>query len=130
MIKWDELSPRERDALVAEKVMGWVLGNNPLTSMIDTGWIDPVTGSWAKGFSPSADITDAWQVVEKLQEVYLYTDIRTCADFYEVWITDHANDSTTGTFATPKLPEAICFASLKAMGVEIEVKRGGGENNG
>jgi hypothetical protein len=117
-MKWDELSPRERDTLVAEHVMGWKL-DKPYWSEKEV-WVKSGTNyDWTENWSPSTNIADAWQVAEKLQEVYLYTDIRTCADFYEVWITDHANDSATETFATPKLPEAICLASLKAMGIEI-----------
>ncbi|MNW43611.1 hypothetical protein D3C74_208160 [compost metagenome] len=63
-------------------------------------------------FSPSTDISAAWEVVEKLQESHLYIDIRTCADFYEVWITIHREGNQTETFASPKLPEAICKAAL------------------
>lgn len=63
----------------------------------------------------STDISAAWEVVEELQGSHLYTDIRTCADFYEVWIIDHATGKETVTVAHPKLPHAICKAALLAV---------------
>ncbi|MFD1176885.1 hypothetical protein ACFQ3W_11315, partial [Paenibacillus puldeungensis] len=63
----------------------------------------------------SSDISAAWEVVEKLQESQLYTDVRTCLDFYEVWVTVHEDDNQTETVVCPKLPEAICKAALLAV---------------
>lgn len=78
-------------------------------------WKQSEESAWLDCPKYAEDISAAWEVVERFQESHLYTDIRTCADFYEVWITDHANDKKTETFASPKLPEAICKAALLAM---------------
>ncbi|WFB57488.1 hypothetical protein [Paenibacillus sp. BR1-192] len=73
----------------------------------------------------SSDISAAWEVVEKLRESHLYTDIRTCADFYEVWVQippfqeEHVQ---TETIAHPRLPYAICKAALLAVLEEGETK--------
>lgn len=115
---------RELDRLVAERVMNLcvldhVQGYGDGCVLSDIGFDD-----WEKHpyygkiddpelLPPySTDLLAAWEVVEELQESHLYTDIRACADFYEVWITNHATGEQTGTFASPKLPEAICKAAL------------------
>jgi len=70
----------------------------------------------------STDISAAWEVVETLQVSHIYTDIRTCADFYEVWITAppfREEIQKTETVASPKLPEAICKAALLAVLEEV-----------
>ncbi|MNI36911.1 hypothetical protein D3C73_909790 [compost metagenome] len=103
---------RELDVLVEKYVFG-----NQISWMQDE-YSDPVPVAGVHGYiidHYSTDISAAWEVVEKLQESHLYTDIRTCADFYEVWITIHREGNQTETFASPKLPEAICKAALLAV---------------
>jgi hypothetical protein len=64
------------------------------------------------------DISSAFEVVEKLQEHHKYVDIRTCADHYEVWITDWSRgvgteeEVITQTIAHPSLPFAISKCAL------------------
>lgn len=63
----------------------------------------------------STDISAAWEVVEMLQASHMYTDIRTCADFYEVWIVIPPfmkEEQGTETVSSPKISEAICKAAL------------------
>jgi hypothetical protein len=100
-LKWAEMTPRERDALVAEKVMGFVVhphggvwdGKNPATYRTD--------------FHPSTDISAAWEVVEKFKngprdDAY--------HSFYD--------NATMSIYAIT--PERICLAALKAVGVDID----------
>lgn len=79
------------------------------------------SGGRSREWNPAEDISAAWEVVETLQATHIYTDIRTCADFYEVWITTppfKEEEQKTETVASPKLPAAICKAALLAvMGV-------------
>jgi len=104
------------DALIAEKIMGWTkFGIREDGS--HNGWNAPYGySSSAMGYSQI--ISAAWEVVETLQISHMYTDIRTCADFYEVWITIppfQEEVERTETVASPKLPEAICKAALLAV---------------
>lgn len=116
-IKWSELSARERDELVALKVMGW---------RKDHGWdyfADGLTiRTWKessfKRFQPSTDISAAWEVVEELSARGLYLDIDTHPDFYLVDV-QRRNNVVAYSVATTA-PEAICLAALKAVGVDIE----------
>jgi hypothetical protein len=97
-MKWNELSPRERDELIATKVMGW---ENP----------------W-QPFQPSTDIADAWQVVEKF-EPHQITKSKTgfshSDNKYRAIVGKNQNVAYANT-----APEAICKAALLAAGVEIE----------
>ena len=93
---------RELDALVAEKVMGWVPGAGFAN---DTYW------------SFSTDIAAAWQVIEKMLNDGYGTSI---ADGPHGWSV--AFGSTEKPFAdadgdTPAL--AICRAALAALGAEV-----------
>lgn len=97
-MNWNEMSPRERDALVAEKVMGWKRyaavsrGNRVVViaeklgdcwhihsrSQRDPGtWEatdDPLTETWnLKRYTTS--ISAAWEVVEKMREEGLLFEI-------------------------------------------------------
>ncbi len=98
---------RDLNMLVATKVMGWKYNEDYFESM---GEIK--RGPFAEKFDPSSDISAAWEVVEKLQESHLYVDIRTCADFYEVWITDWNMQDKTETIAHPTLPLVIARCAL------------------
>ncbi|KFZ32520.1 hypothetical protein JS44_03405 [Anoxybacillus flavithermus] len=76
-------------------------------------------------WSPTIDIADAWQVVEKLREQDIFTDIRMNSDgkyevsMYELydqdfeWLAIRVSDRNVSL--------AICLAALKAVGVEVEV---------
>jgi len=88
-VKWDELTPEQRDRLVAEKVMGWeakecngAIGEKPnspdgwycLECGYDGGW-----GSSTKheGMPPhySTEMNDTWKLVEKMTSRMGYQDI-------------------------------------------------------
>ena len=78
----------ELDELVAEKVIGWIKGENkngmrgwkcaetgpPITD--DHNW----DGIWVYGSTPeySTDIAAAWQVEEKIKELHLEDDYVNC----------------------------------------------------
>jgi hypothetical protein len=129
-VKWTSLTPRERDALVAERVMGLEVVRNP-----KGGWsIGPADCYDSAGemilFNPllaySEDISATWQVVEKLVSDGWRVDTVSS----EVGGTDvvlscipgarghYCSDSLEGRVTTA--PEAICLAALRAAGVDIE----------
>jgi hypothetical protein len=115
-MKWDELSPRERDALVAEHVMGW----KPSPTLID-GWVlQDGTHINHGGFHPSTNI--AGQVVEKMYEKGFTMDILMYSDgCYSVKVYQIRKGYLFETsLDNPTAPEAICKAALNACGVAIE----------
>lgn len=105
LAKWDSMKPHERNDLIFYDVLDRMPLDTAPNEFGGFGTIPRYT----------QDLSAAWEVVEKLKESHLYTDIRTCADFYEVWITDHATGNESETYAHPRLPEAICKAALLAV---------------
>ena len=93
--KWDALTPRERDAWVAEAVMGW---------------------QWTY----TSDIAAAWQVVEKMMEGEHnsfrlfrcdgFPESRRCAASFKPSV-----ESALKLVEAPTAPEAICLAALMAV---------------
>jgi Phage ABA sandwich domain len=108
---------REIDRLVAEKVMGW-----KIKKVIEDGcylydeWDTGDKGIPVEKFRPTLNITDAWQVVEKL--TYGKTDLETYFELqlfyihYYAKFGKHEAKAETATLA-------ICLAALKAVGVEM-----------
>lgn len=103
---------RELDAIVAEKMMGWEYFPAQVTgTFVRLGYFfDPVSGEAHHHWSPSTDISAAWEVVEKFE----YIDVRSFKDHYGCTV---YGKTMTGKTA----PEAICKAALLAvMGEEVE----------
>lgn len=109
---------RELDALVAEKVMGWRVGER-----FDGDWylMEPASGGMGGNPVPmrlehySTDIAAAWQLVEKVGTGWLYLtltqDSDRTSDYWRAAFhrrTD-APDAVNGDTA----PHAICLAALK-----------------
>ncbi len=57
---------REMDALVAEKVMGWKFGKDPVGLSC---WVVSIDRTVDRCWSPSTDIAAAWEVVEKINQL-------------------------------------------------------------
>lgn len=122
--EWDALSARERDAVVAEKVMGWVLmkGDRRYGSPhgnvkgglagIPTSLIHPYTTSW-----------DAMrEVVEKMREksdghfTLLAFTTNWRAKFDTPWQWDTCPGQFLSFVEATTAPEAVCIAALTALG--------------
>ena len=118
-VRWDELTPRERDAWVAEAVMGW--------TPRECGWIFDtpdgsvrVIGNGAMCWDPTRRIAAAWQVVEKIQEgkhnsfrlfrCDSFPESRRCAVSFKPSV-----ESALKLVEAPTAPEAICLAALMAV---------------
>lgn len=112
---------KEINDLVAIEVMGFTRSAHENLNFELMGW---KTGenSWTSSFSPSKDISDAWQVVEKIGLWWGKGQ----------WIVDNDLDdgkSIRWTFINKKgkafseeadtVPLAICLAALQAKGVDI-----------
>jgi alkyl hydroperoxide reductase subunit AhpC len=104
---------RELDALIAERVMGWKVVYSDEPVVVSASFPYPFP------FNPSTDISDAWQVVEKLQSLGMTVHIIASKDGWysvDVWVDGtllYTSDAETA-------PLAIVKASLKAKGVKIE----------
>jgi len=124
---------RKLDALVAERVMGFVykLGQ-PIGSsgpkchgwgLLECPWIDPKLPRY------STDIAAAWMVVEKLvssgaegwesQQFSLTLEAGAeCGDWYwDCWISKGPKREAAWGMSS-FVPMAICLAALKAVGVD------------
>jgi hypothetical protein len=113
---------RELDELVATKVMGWS-DKTPKGNHSETAWYGE-TGFYKKrydyitkkkNFRPSTRISDAWQVQEKFIACTIFRD----TDGYEVDLVYKRSQGWVRGVAETA-PLAICLASLKAVGHEIE----------
>lgn len=99
---------RELDALVAEKVMG-VTFKKEWLHISDT----------CPRYSTS--IEAAWQVVKKMKEQYaIEIHIRGGAYGCNVEAGDEVTSYFVATSEADTAPLAICLASLKAVGYEVE----------
>lgn len=114
------MTPREIDALVAEKVMGYIVtvGVNPLMGKIESGscmWFGELPHY-------STDIGAAWTVIEKVYERtgswILVCPINGRFVAYEM---TGCADPDFGAFCeyADTAMMAICLAALKAVGVEV-----------
>lgn len=106
---------REIDRLIAEKVMGWEVPYE----YDDIGIMAYTAERGGFAFSPTTNIADAWQVLEKFKrEGYLFTIKNTVGGNYCFSLTDWNDmcDTFTGEAKTATL--AICLAALKAVGVK------------
>ena len=133
---------RELDALIAEKVMGW---HRKTENEIYPYWYDEIglvtklaedIPSWSDGFanyawSPSTNISSAWEVVEKFRKGNFFLRITPTEEGYRVTACSDeglplAFDKKTGDYDwdskyseayadAPTAPLAICRAALKAV---------------
>lgn len=119
---------REIDAAVASDVMGWRKGK----AGINGGrWIsaDGKDMGWNVGntaFSPSTNIADAWEVVEKMRSNEWDFKLESCAGKYPVvefakWHSVYGDEYVRFQAQEATAPLAICLAALAAVGKPYEV---------
>jgi hypothetical protein len=124
------------DALVAERVLGWV----------PEAWMDPINGltyshlrrnpsrdgpMWLHDNPPavSTSVEAAWQVVEALGAASVTLTLSSVRSFGEAGITYLAFTTVDGRRSKPIRADspalAMCGAALRAMGAEVRVHSGG-----
>lgn len=134
MKPWNEMTVRERDALVAEKIMNRSQEHkinecdDPYYSQCalcgetngSTDW--KLKETKCEAHPPySTDIATAWEVIEKMIKYNPFWEQKNCIDFHlsptspPGW-TCNFGDDTTRVYADTA-PEAICLAALRAVGV-------------
>lgn len=99
---WDEMTPRQRGALVAEKVMSWVAEHTYYVKADDQKFM---VGHRILEWRPSTNISAAWEVVEKMREL---------SHPQQELFHDHTNYTLFNI-----TPEVICKAALNAVGVSV-----------
>jgi len=135
---------RKLDALVAEKVMGWVLVNyhdpdakpDYEDAANNDGWVWDGRGGDAEAhqWHPSTDIAEAWEVVEKMKELFPLVVLRdggwrcalTIGSEFSVPMVDENlrayahRRPHVAVHGCPTAPIAICLAALKSKGVDTQ----------
>ena len=113
---------RELDALIAEKVMGWIV-NRLSEQTMPPVLRGPGTFSAVDLHPYSTDIAAAWEVMEKLIKIAKKIDKMSLPSIYclsakhyrvSIDLEDRYIEGSANT-----VPHAICLAALKAVGVEI-----------
>lgn len=110
---------RELDALVAEKVMGWTYRTFPDGACpLVKHWYCGEQYMLMKSFSTS--ITDAWQVVEKLNNLWQghWSLVRVDGE-WAIYENPYDIEGYPPTAQAMTAPLAICLAALKAVGVGV-----------
>lgn len=120
-MKWDEMSARERDVLVAEKVMEFS------SDAIGDWWKDDegvhywITGDFlntAGVWSPSQDMTCAWQVVDRMKSLGWNMDLNNALVQFsgEHWhFVSLKNGKRHVEAWAPTASEAIALVALRAV---------------
>lgn len=107
---------RALDALVAEKVMGWLPHTRNSAYYATAGAVNSVGEGFAtqmqaniNDWRPSADIAAAWQLVDKVA-MFKFCDI---TQYDEVWVID--NVVSDWRVEAETAPLAICLAALRMV---------------
>ena len=138
MDKREMKAGRELDALVAEKVMGWIpswgnwwmAGYGEMNCSLDkaTEWsFEAEKGVEYRGkkyqsiplhrWCPSTDISAAWEIVEKMREVGYFIRLADQDEFIRArfYNPNFLPDEKSLWIVAETVPEAICKAALLAM---------------
>lgn len=103
----------EIDKLVAEKVMGWEVAYFPDINIYEAYDEEKNSIIISGEFSPSSDIQDAWQAIQKFKQ-YEINQLGSEV-LVRVWIGFRHFD-VRGNYSVPM---AICLAALKAFKVKV-----------
>ncbi len=111
--KWDSLTPRERDAWVAEAVMGYSaikIDGNTFIILDDK--------SLPVDFNPSEDISAAWEIVEKIIQDEMWINLIVGKDTdCTIFSKGKICGEVMGEAKKETAPEVICLAALIAKEV-------------
>jgi len=118
-VKASDLNPAEINALIAEKVMGWVLRRkNGYQSWHEEDSVGSVRKTLVYKWRPSTSIADAWKVVEKMREIGFILGTGETFGKPCMWFRDgYEDDCRYGYADGPSDPMNICLAALRAKGV-------------
>lgn len=118
-VEWAEMSARERDALVAQKVMGEIVTWRTATvGGVERKW-PTEHGIMCRYYT--TDIAAAWEVVERMEQLGWRFDLSTYQAFTMMTGVDfeHITSDGLAEATCETAPEAICVAALRAVGVDV-----------
>lgn len=122
---WEDMTPRQRDALVAEKVMGWTkihIGEDG-----EPFWGETADGCQASLCDYTTDRVKTWCVVEQMHREGWQITIKGLrphdrnipvdipGEVYGLFRKEHARGEARGEDE----PATICRAALRAIGVDV-----------
>jgi hypothetical protein len=126
---------RELDALISEKILGWVWAetdygleglfppnDHPFRQLTSMPIIFDSNGYWLGMPFYSTNIADAWEVVEKLD--FTCSILTPCPANYQKYSVVISKGEVVEQVIAETAPLAICLAFLKANGIDVggEVK--------
>jgi hypothetical protein len=132
-IHWTNLTPGERDAIIAEFVMGWNLNVKKYSYIGSHGLYWPNPGKPAHAWKPTESIADAWLVVEKMQDVGFGVGIFAVPGYSSImhgWLVVFGGGvypinprelSKHHHASAETVQESVCIAALRAKGIEVEL---------
>lgn len=108
---WAKMISEEKDKLVAETVMGWKVEQFYYVKVDDPIFM---VGRNVDNWSPSSDLSAAWEVAEKFSKFDLFLRDR---HYVAVLYDEYGNMWDTRGETT--MSEAICKSALRAKGVDV-----------
>lgn len=115
----------EINALVAQQVMGWKKCKSTTELTVADSFYNHGDilinhyGKMVRIFKPSVDISDAWQVVEKMKAAHVVSMI--AATHENKCMSMRLSDAASFEATSFSIPLAICLCALASFGVEIDL---------
>lgn len=128
-MRWSEMTERDRDALVAEKVMGWTRHYPSIAwEGCDHWWVRPGETDPHRGIGKlpdyTTDIAAAWRVMERMRGLGFYVILEGDPSDGRWTCTMGRNEDPIDTTEVDMdtAPEAICLAALWTQpgGLDVE----------
>lgn len=115
-MNYESMTDRELDELVIDKVMGWkdrmLITSDGKTSIAESNEREFI--SLVRLFNPSTNMSDAWEVVEKLSKDEIEISIEVMGDLKTIKMLDSKKSRYSEGFGYV-MTRAICIAALKAV---------------
>ena len=110
------MSSEELDRAIATEVMGWQ-DHPSFAFALDVPGSDEPAYRYKESWSPSTDISHAWEVVEKMRERRWQFNRHPESDQWQAIVNCRALRDTKSA-CVETLPRAICLAALAAVRAE------------
>lgn len=118
-IQWANLSARERDALCATRIMGWVQ-DKPQTSFSHPFWLRerPLMPIMVTQWSPTTNPRAAMEVVEAMRGKGFSVLLE--GTLSGKWKVHFLGNGRSYSVISESMEDGIAKASLRAVGLEVE----------
>ena len=122
MNNYENMTDRQLDALIAERVMGWTLSKRE-----GFGWpCRTFAAPPVKCAKYSTDISAAWQVAEKMKANGMRMSIEDVGSHYCTELLPQFRHAAFNRYEHSNAPRAICIAALIALdNLNTSITKGG-----